>query len=87
MKKVLICFGILFMYQSSANAQFLKKLQEKAANAAEKVIDKKIEQKTDKLIGAGEGNNNNTNSSIIRVIAEQTIRLTGQAVEQEAGAV
>lgn len=63
MKKALICFGVLIIYQSSANAQFLKKLQEKAANAAEKVIDKKIEQKTDKLIGTGEGNSNNTNST------------------------
>ncbi len=60
MKKVLISLGILLMYQASANAQFLKKLQQKAADAAEKVIDKKIEQKTDKLIG---GNNENSSDN------------------------
>jgi hypothetical protein len=46
------------MYQASVNAQFLKKLQQKAADAAEKVIDKKIEQKTDKLIGVNSENSN-----------------------------
>lgn len=51
MKKVMLSLSILVLFQASVSAQFLKKLQEKAANAAEKVIDKKIEEKTDKLIG------------------------------------
>lgn len=51
MKKVCILLTILFVSQVTANAQFLKKLQQKAAEAAEKVIDKKIDQKTDKLLG------------------------------------
>ncbi len=68
MKKVLISLGILLICQASANAQFLKKLQQKAADAAEKVIDKTIEQKTDKLIGgnsesSGDGNTANPSGS------------------------
>jgi hypothetical protein len=51
MKKVLLSLSIMLIIQVSANAQFLKKLQQKAADAAEKVIDKKLEQKTDQLIG------------------------------------
>lgn len=50
MKNVMISLGILLIFQTSANAQVLKKLKEKAANAAERVVDKKIEQKTDQVI-------------------------------------
>lgn len=62
MKKVFISLGIILLFQASANAQFLKKLQQKAADAAEKVIDKKIEQKTDKLIG-GDGQSSSDGST------------------------
>lgn len=61
MKKVLLSLSILLICQASANAQLLKKLQQKAADAAERVIDKKIEQKTDKLIGENNENSSETN--------------------------
>lgn len=66
MKKVLISLGFIFMLQATADAQLLKKLQQKVSDAAEKVIDKKIEQKTDQIIGGndsnqGSGLNNNNN--------------------------
>lgn len=61
MKKVWILTGLLLFVKVQAGAQFLKKLQEKAANAAEKVIDKKIDEKTDKLLGNGTQGSDGTN--------------------------
>lgn len=50
----LFCFGLSIPTQ----AQLLKKLKEKANQAAEKVLDKKV----DDAIGVNNGNNNNGNS-------------------------
>lgn len=61
MKKVWILTGLLLFVKFQAGAQFLKKLQEKAANAAEKVIDRKIDEKTDKLLGNGTQGSDGTN--------------------------
>lgn len=60
MKRLSLVLTILLVFQGSTHAQFLKKLQEKAASAAEKVIDKKIEEKTDKLIGTGDNAESNS---------------------------
>src|SRR5690606_31578321 len=51
-KAALFCFALLFLCSMSVNAQgLLNKIKQKAADAAEKVIDKKIDEKTDELIG------------------------------------
>jgi hypothetical protein len=47
MIKILISISVFFLCQTSLNAQILKKLKEKAENAAGKVIDKKTEEKID----------------------------------------
>jgi len=47
MIKILVSLSFLFLCQTSANSQILKKLKEKAENAAGKVIDKKTEGKAD----------------------------------------
>lgn len=60
MKKVLLSLSFILIIQVSANAQFLKKLQQKAADAAEKVIDKKIDQQTDKMTGGNTDNSINS---------------------------
>lgn len=49
----IICFGLSIPTQ----AQLLKKLKEKASQAAEKVLDKKV----DDAVGVNNGNNNNNN--------------------------
>lgn len=49
MKKIMMVLSVLLLYQASANAQILKKLKEKAENAAGRVIDKKIEEKVDSV--------------------------------------
>jgi hypothetical protein len=69
MKNVLIGLSFVFVLQTSADAQILKRLQQKVSDAAEKVIDKKIEQKTDQLIGGNENNsgievNNNNGEGV-----------------------
>lgn len=81
MKRLMLILSILLIFQVSSNAQFLKKLQEKAANAAEKVIDKKIEEKTDKLIGAGD--NAATNSAVNTETKSST---SGNRMSNTAGA-
>ncbi len=62
--KLLFCCGIATVCFSTANAQLLKKLKEKAQMAADKVIDRKI----DDAIGGGSsssssGNNESSNES------------------------
>jgi len=47
MIKILIAITVFFFCHISVNAQILKKLKEKAENAAGKVIDKKTEEKID----------------------------------------
>lgn len=63
MKKIWILTGLILFFKVQAEAQFLKKLQEKASNAAEKVIDRKIDEKTDKLLGNGGNNNTETSNT------------------------
>lgn len=55
----ILIFGCIFCYPVSTNAQFLKKLKEKANNAIEKTIDKKVEDKT----GVSTGDNSSSSSS------------------------
>lgn len=52
---LLACLSLLV----PAHAQLMKKLKEKVSNAAEKVADGKIDQKTDEVIGTGNQQNGN----------------------------
>jgi len=52
LKTTLLFSACLLLFTSTASAQrLLDRIKQKAADAAEKVIDKKIDQKTDELIG------------------------------------
>lgn len=61
MKRIIfmLFFGCLLCYSNSSNAQFLKKLKEKANSALDKKVDKKIEDKT----GVSSGDNSDANSA------------------------
>ena len=52
---LLVCLSSL----APAQAQLMKKLKEKVSNAAEKVVDGKIDQKTDEIIGVSNTQNGN----------------------------
>ena len=60
MKRIIfmLFFGCLFSYPNSSQGQLLKKLKQKANNALDKKIDKKIEDET----GVSSGDNGNANS-------------------------
>lgn len=55
----MLIFGCILCYPVSSNAQFLKKLKEKANNALDKTLDKKVEDKT----GVSTADNSNSTSS------------------------
>lgn len=55
--------GCLFCIPVSTNAQFLKKLKEKANNALEQAVDKKVEDKTGVSTSESSSSNSSGNSS------------------------
>ena len=57
LKAGLICFTLMFLISSSANSQgLLKKLKQKAENAAERVVDKKTDEAIDGKVSEVTGN-------------------------------
>jgi hypothetical protein len=61
---IMVCVTLMLFAGTHISAQgFLKKLKDKAAQAAEKVVDKTIDKKVDKVTGTGTADPNNTNNN------------------------
>ncbi len=60
---MILCVLCSLLFYKSANAQFLKKLKEKAGQIGNKVVDKKVDDAVDKKIGTNTTGNTTGNTS------------------------